>query len=203
MSSLESWGPIGKLVNTIPHYEAINLFGILVAFAVAVLTHSFKLHDRISDVFGIRRRFDRNCILVPLARRVGCLITKDDEIEIGKQRHKLMRAVFYKYASSRAEKPLVDKHDIEHALNAWSWFWVWVEGIVYFVVGAITAQWFGSTDILRIFAIISVVLLSLAILQRARLCRYARPQIDSIAADESSAAEVKRYFDALHNCAAH
>jgi hypothetical protein len=130
-SAIESWGPVGKVVAVIPHHEVLNLSGIVIAFIVAILTHTFKFHDKISDVFGIRSRFDRKNILVPLAHRVGSRVTKDKETRIAQRRDELMRAVFYKYASSRAESPLVDKHDIEHALTAWSWLWAFIEGCVY------------------------------------------------------------------------
>jgi hypothetical protein len=131
-TTIESWGPVGKVVGIIPHHEVLNLSGIVVAFVVAILTHTYQFHDRISDIFGIRSRFDRKSILIPLAHRVGSVVTKDKEAKIAQRRDELMHAVFYKYASSRDEHPLVDKHDIEHALNAWSWLWVFIEGVFYF-----------------------------------------------------------------------
>jgi hypothetical protein len=196
-TAIESWGPIGKVVGIIPHHDVLNLSGIVIAFVVAVLTHTFKFHDRISDVFGIRRRFDRKSILIPLFQRVGCVVTKDKEVKIAQQRDRLMRAVFYRYASSRDDHPLVDKHDIEHALDAWSWFWVFVEAIFYVGVGAIIAWWLGSRNLAVIFAGVSIALLVLAFAQRARLDRYARPQIDTIAADPTASYDIKRKFDAL------
>jgi hypothetical protein len=143
LTGIESWGPIGKVVSIIPHYDVLNLSGVVIAFLVAILTLMFQFHDRISDVLGIRRRFDLKVILIPLCERVGTPITKEIETKMAQRRDALMHAVFYKYASSRADKPLVDKHDIEHALNAWSWFWVFVEAIFYFGVGAIVAWWLG------------------------------------------------------------
>ena len=106
-------------------------------------------------------------------------------------------AVFYKYASSRAEKPLVDKHDIEHALNAWSWFWVLVEAFCYFGVGAVLAWCLGSPNLALTFVAVSAVLLILAFAQRTRLGGYARPQIDTIAADPTASYDIKSRFDAL------
>jgi len=196
-TAIESWGPIGKVFSIIPHHDVLNLSGIVIAFVVAVLTHTFKFHDPISDVFGIRRRFDRKSILIPLFQRVGCVVTKDKEVKIAQQRDHLMRAVFYRYASSRDDHPLVDKHDIEHALDAWSWFWVFVEAIFYVGVGAIIAWWLGSRNLAVIFAVASIALLVLAFAQRARLDRYARPQIDTIAADPTASYDIKRKFDAL------
>src|SRR5258707_12050091 len=82
---IESWGPIGRVVGIIPHSDVLNVFGFVIAFVVAILTHTFQFHDRISDVFGIRRRFDRKTILIPLFQRVGCVITNDKEATIAQQ----------------------------------------------------------------------------------------------------------------------
>jgi hypothetical protein len=196
-TGIESWGPIGKVVDIIPNHEVLNLSGVVIAVIVALLTHMFQFHDRISDVLGIRRRFDHKNILIPLAKRVGSVVTKDKEAKIVQRRDELMRLVFYKYASSRANNPLVDKHDIEHALNAWCWFWVCVEAIFYVGVGAIIAWWLGSRNLALTFTIVSIALLVIAFAQRARLGRYARPQIDSIAADPTARYEIKNQFDAL------
>jgi hypothetical protein len=196
-TAVESWGPVGKVVAVIPHHEVFNLSGIVIAFLVAILTHMFKFHDKISDVFGIRSRFDRKSILIPLAHRVGSIVTKDKEEKIVQRRDELMRTLFYKYASSRAEHPLVDKHDIEHALTAWSWFWVCVEGLVYFGLGAFIGWWLDSRDLAVAFAIVWVALLVLAFVQRISLDGYARAQIDTIAADPTASYDVKQKFDAL------
>ncbi|MBV8738687.1 MAG: hypothetical protein JO007_15795 [Alphaproteobacteria bacterium] len=195
--TIESRGPIGKVVAIIPYHEVLNLSGIVIAFVMAVLTHMFQFHDRISDVLGIRRRFDRRRILIPLSQRVGSVVTKDKETRIGKHRDELMRAVFYRYASSRADKSLVDKHDIEQALNAWSWFWVCVEAVAYFGAGAMSACWLGSPDLARTFAIIATAFLIIAFVQYMRLAGYARPQIDSIVADPTAAFDIKNQLDAL------
>jgi hypothetical protein len=185
------------VLRTLPHYEVFNISGVVIAVLVAILTHMFQFHDRISDLLGIRRRFDVNNILIPLSQRVGVAITTEKEIQIRRHRDELIQAVFYRYASSRADNPLVDKHDIEHALNAWSWFWVCLEGAVYFGAGAIIAWWFASLDLCKIFAVVSVILIILAAVQRPRLGGYARAQIDTIANDATAAYEVKNRFNAL------
>jgi hypothetical protein len=168
-SGIESWGPIGRVFGTLPDYKAVNVSGLIIGLLVAVLTFVFQLHDKISDVLGIRRRFDCENILIPLAQRVGSNIGEATKEKIVQHRDELMHAVFYKYASSRAESPLVDKHDIEHALNAWSWFWVLVEAVLYFGLGAIIASCIGSPKIGLAFGMASVAAFVLAALQRIRL----------------------------------
>jgi hypothetical protein len=196
-NGIESWGSVGRVLSTLPDYKAVNVSGLVVGLFVAVLTFVFQLHDKISDVLGLRRRFDCKEILIPLAQRVGSNIDEAKKENIIQQRDELMHAVFYKYASSRAESPLVDKHDIEHALNAWSWFWVLVEAVLYFSAGAIIALCTGSPKIALAFGMVSVIVFVLGVLQHIRLGKYARPQIKTIAADPTASYDIKRRFDAL------
>jgi hypothetical protein len=55
----------------------------------------------------------------------------------------------------------------------------------------------GSCDLAQTFIIVAIALLIIAFVQRARLDSYARPQIESIAADPTAAYDVKNQFDAL------
>ena len=103
--AIESWGPIGKIIDVIPDHGVLNISGLIIACVVAILTYTFQFHNLMSDVFGIRRRFDRKHILVPLARLVGVTIDANKYDVIAKNRKSLMRAVFYKYASSKGENP--------------------------------------------------------------------------------------------------
>src|SRR5690606_15472439 len=93
------------------------------------------LHDRISDIFFIRRNFDVKHILLPTARNVGVNIDKEIINKIIKERRPLMNQVFYRYASSRNE-PVVDKHLIEKALDTWSWFWVFLEASIIALISS-------------------------------------------------------------------
>ena len=196
-TKIESLGPVGKAVASIPGLTVVNITGLLIAVVVALLTNMFQLHDRISDLLGIRRTFDRKFILIPLARLVGVQVTQASERSIAAKRDELMRSVFYRYTSSKAERPLVDRHDIEHALNAWSWFWVFVEAVPYFAIGFIFAWSFDSGSLAKMLLGVSLFCMAISILQYLRLGRYARPQISRIANDASAAEEVRQRFDAL------
>src|ERR1700694_1200174 len=103
-------------------------FGTLFpAAAVTVLFRMFRVHDRISDLLRIRRRFDVKHILGPLA--VGSLGNVSDEQlqRIRAGRDDLMYKVFYRYASSKT--PAIDAHFIEDALDWWGWYWCILEAI--------------------------------------------------------------------------
>ena len=193
----ESWEPISKLVSKVPGYDTVNISGFVIAIILAVLTHIFHLHDRISDLLGLRRRFDLNEILLPLMKLVEFPVTDATREKLTQKRHEIMRKVFYKYASSGGGSTLVDKHDIEHALAARSWLWILVEGAFYFSVGALIAWWFGSNDLAAFFAFVVVTFICFAAIQRQRLGRYARPQVQAIASDPTARNSVKSVFDAL------
>lgn len=191
---LELWGPIGKLFQDLPHYNDINLTGIIIRLAVASLTRIFRFHDFISNICGIRRTFDIHHILMPLAQRVDSMA---DETKLANYRDDLMYDVFYKYASSRAEKPLVDKHLIEEALGAWCWFWTFIEGVAYFCLGAIAAWYFNYSALSTSFKIVAFLLLIFAMLQSKRIPRYTRLEVNSIVSDANARNEIKGRFDAL------
>lgn len=194
---VESWGQIGNVVRVLPYHDTINLSGFAIALLIAILTNVFQFHDRLSDIFGIREKFDIEKILIPLAFDVGVFVTEETRAKIAKHRDVLMHAVFYRYASSRAQESLVDKHDIEHALNAWSWYWVFVEAVTYFGLGLVIAWLFGLKTLSLVFLITVIAASILGVLQRSRLSRYARPQIETIASHPEAASDVRERFNAL------
>ena len=132
----ETLPPFNTILDTFPNASKFNIFGAVIALLVALFTRAVKLHDLVSDVLGIRRRFDCNYILFPLAALVGENLSSRQKEAATAARSNLMRQVFYRYASSRADSPLVDKHEIEYALDQWSWFWVCVEAIVLCVLAS-------------------------------------------------------------------
>jgi hypothetical protein len=91
------------LIESLPHSASLNIAGLVIAFAVAIVAFVTQLHDRISDLFRIRANFDRDKILLPLAKLVGAKLTPQQIARIDNNaRHRLMREVFYPYTSSRA-----------------------------------------------------------------------------------------------------
>lgn len=73
---------------------------ILPAFGMALVSRVIKLHDRLSDLFGIRRRFDRQEILLPLASASGAALTPTQLDRVDASGSDLMGKVFYAYVSS-------------------------------------------------------------------------------------------------------
>lgn len=90
------------------------------AFGIALISRVTKLHDRLSDLLGIRRRFDRQEILLPLASACGTTLSSDQLLRIDEKRSDLMGRVFYAYASTDSSKSKVDSHYVTMALDQWS-----------------------------------------------------------------------------------
>src|SRR5437016_5152666 len=65
LHEVESYKKIGDALSTIPNYTNLNLSGFGIALLVAGIGFWLQLHDRISNLFAIRRRFDEHSILLP------------------------------------------------------------------------------------------------------------------------------------------
>lgn len=196
-SSMENSQALQSVISLIPGHDKLNLAGLLIALIIAGVSYAIQLHDRISDLFGIRHRFDVKHILLPLASKVGKRVTPKLTQAISDGRDPLMRSVFYRYASSRDDKPIVDKHDIERALDGWSWYWILVEAMPVAIATALIAESLGDRGEALWFSGVFVCLLFAAWLFSFRLRRLTLPQIDAIVANKRAKAAIKKQFDAL------
>ena len=173
--------------------KEIKLVGYIVpGLVVGFLTRSIRLHDRISDVLGIRQRFDVKFILVPLAIGTG-IQEKDIQFEVVKaRRDDLMGPVFYRFASST--NPQIDKHLICEALDWWSWYWVIVESAsVFFVVAIILIFAKAGMTVVVILACIAVSLGSLPFFKH-HCARYAKREVQEILNNPTRKKQVKEQF---------
>src|SRR5271166_1793374 len=58
--AVENYGRLGIALATLPAYDKLNLAGAATALLVAGFSYAVQLHDRVSDLFMIRHRFDRS-----------------------------------------------------------------------------------------------------------------------------------------------
>jgi hypothetical protein len=195
--SIESIGILGQVVQSFPTLAHLNAMGFLIAMLIAILSHAFHLHNKLANFLGIRELFDCKHIAFPLARLVNAPLTKRQREGFRAQRNSLMRVVFYTYASSRADNPVVDKHDIQHALSNWTWFWAFEEFAFYCVATALLLSFIGQIQLAGCFYMASSVSMLLGFVQYRRLPGYARTQIEQIANNVQAASAVRSAFDAL------
>jgi len=184
--------------NKIPFLDfSVPLGTFVPAFVVALVFRICKLHDRLSDLFGIRQRFDTEYILRPLAAQSGVTPEKVDSPKIAKARRDLMSKTFYKYASSTPERSTIDTHYVTMALDQWSWFWIILESLtVASIVGImllITWKWIALLWVLGFMLVAGLLLWPIW-----RGCKvYAKQEVDQILADAKRKAEIAEVFDAL------
>ena len=197
--SLDSF--LSNLNTMVPVAGGINfpVGTLLPAFLVALLSRIFKCHDRISDLFGIRQRFDVGEILLPLAVGSGSSLTVDGIRNVKKQRESLMNKVFYKYASSTKEKSTIDHHYITMALDQWCWYWIVLEATsIVFLLGA---TFFVASRYLSAALSLAGVLLAIGILQiiRQQCAIYALQEVEAILEDRQRAQSVAEGFHAVQS----
>jgi hypothetical protein len=184
---------------SIPITSGFSLpFGtFLPAFALALLSRIFKLHDRISDALLIRYRFDVAEILFPLAIGSGAALNCHQIRAIRKERQSLMYKVFYKYASSTPGKSVIDPHYITMALDQWCWYWIVLESTFIALALALillTAKRYFAAAIL-----FGGVLVAVGILQviRSQCSDYALQEVEAILEKTDRKLEVAEAFRAL------
>jgi hypothetical protein len=68
----------------------VNVGGFALALLVLIFSRVTRFHDRISDIFKIRARFDRANILLPLAVMSGAQMSARQVANLKRDRHPLM-----------------------------------------------------------------------------------------------------------------
>lgn len=168
---------------------------LIAAFLIALAARISRFHDRISDLFGIRERFDIHEILSPLAGGVGIAVDLALLDRFKQHRSPIMGRIFYKYASST--KPAIDEHLIWKALDKWSWFWICIEGasvgLVAFIF-LISVSAFQSAT----FVGATVLVATLAATQINRACASAaHTEVREILSDSQRRIDVAAAIRAL------
>jgi len=168
---------------------------VIVAFLISFVARVSKLHDRVSDLFGIRQRFDLHEILTPLAGGVGIPVDLATIGKLADRRNEIMADIFYRYASST--KPVIDEHLIWAALDKWSWFWICIEGTT---IGMIAFILLFSAGAFRSATCIGAVIFAgtLVATQINRACAsVAHSEVREILLDAQRHADVEAALRAL------
>jgi hypothetical protein len=190
---------LSPLSVPIPVGSGLNIpFGtILPAFAVAALARIFKLHDRLSDVFRIRQRFDVSEILLPMTIISGASLNGAQVRALRKNRVEMMYKVFYKYASSSEGKAVIDSHYITMALDQWCWYWIMLEQT--FLAGVLAGTFWVTARYALAATFLTLILVAIGLLQiiRGSCSDYALQQVEQILGDTPRKLEVAEEFRAL------
>lgn len=174
--------------------DGINLYiaYLYIPFIFALLENILKMHDRISDLLGIRYRFDTKVIIFHslLKLNIGDKFNKVSRIN----RNEIMSNIFYKYAGYA--KPEIDPHLVYMALGTWCWYWIFLDTIlVTFVIGIMLLIYNFSWQIVFAFSMIVVLLGCISFCIKHFQCTsYANKEVDAILNDKIRNTEVKKYL---------
>lgn len=184
-----------RIKADVPFVKGLKALYVLIPLLIAGVSRAIYLHDKISDVFHIRDRFDTRHILYPLAKATGLPLGKEQKKRICKARRDAMYAVFYPYAGFK--NPKIDSQLIRNALDAWGWFWVAVEAVVMFILTLVIVT------ILRQWLFVSIcvavnLLLFMFLWYQGSICkRNALREVGAIVADATRKQEIQNYFQNL------
>jgi hypothetical protein len=165
---------------------------IYIPLALAIIENIFKLHDRVSDVFRIRYRFDKFVIINAYLQKLKML--KKIKNVNKHNRERIMNDIFYEYASST--KPVIDTHLIYMALGAWSWYWIIIDAIVVsIIIGTIMIcmEFIFLNFIIALGVITFLIILSI-IIKCFQCKKYAMREVDEILKDSNRNSEIYRYL---------
>lgn len=148
-----------------------------IPFIMGVFEHAFKIHDKISLILGIRKKYDKNVVVKNIIAH--CKIKNVTRLS-DRQVCKIMNSCFYRYVSST--NPVIDSHYITLTLTEWCWFWIILETLILFIiVGTIwlVLSWWNWRYFLVVIAIV-IFLLALLILVYMQTMEYTKKEISAI-----------------------
>jgi hypothetical protein len=131
----------------------LPLLYVVPAVIIALIARILKLHNRVSDFFGVRGTFDLYRVLMPLAGALGVAVDGPLRARLAQQRKSVMQATFYRFASF--EEPKISKALVLSAIDCWTWYWILSELLVLLAVtGALLL-------FLRVFTVAAYVFLGI------------------------------------------
>jgi fatty acid desaturase len=172
----------------LPLYFIVGVAGLLVSRVL-------HLHNLLSDWLGIRKRFDCEFILRPLAERIGINLSEASINAIEKNRTILMQRAFYEYANPH--NPLINEHLIQRSLDYWSWYWIVIESVFFCLIGLGVSIALCNPVAVGVLLPSVLVLFLMTLVYPTRRSRAARAQIDDILRDSSRERAVMETF---HSC---
>jgi hypothetical protein len=193
---VDSFAEFMKRISFNMEYEidGIKLYTayFYIPFIFAILENIFKLHDRISDIFRIRYRFDKFVIINRFLHR--CKMEQNINKINKRNREEIMYKVFYEYASST--KPVIDPHLICMALGAWRWYWiinatVAITGLIGIIMLIMN---FSFHKLIVILGIILVLYIFSFMIKHFQCKSYAIKEVDTILNDEERLNAICRYL---------
>jgi len=148
------------LKNVLPNGGTIKFIGIdikfyffIISIIIAIIARAIRLHDRISDMLKIRKKYDLDNILLPLG--VGCGYKISSIEKINEKRSVLMSSCFYKYCSY--SQPKIDAHLVYTTLDYLCWYWIAVEAQFFTFITLVLTLFSSNITIIKLVVIANLI----------------------------------------------
>jgi hypothetical protein len=173
----------------------INILYVIPALILAGIARIIRLHDKVSDIFGIRARFDLYRILIPLCGEVGNIVDMGLRNQLKAKRQTAMQRMFYEYASF--EEPKISKALVLSAIDVWTWYWILLEATCLIILSSVVLVWvgaYGTSSALLALALLCVILFT----THSNVCgKKADEQIEEITSDGHRVAAIRDALSAI------
>ena len=180
----------GPLIEVAFLKISIPAFWLIFALAAALIFRLTKLHDRVSDIVGIRFRYDLKYVLLPLFS--GTHIPEDlrTSPKLFANRTKLMRAIFYKYLRPETQNS-IPAHFIELAWDSLLWYWAVVEALVItFLFTMFCLLWEAHIKSTLAYCALLLFLFIAYYLSKQSCIRHTTNEVDAILEDQGRKLEI-------------
>ena len=177
----------------------LNIALLYLPFVISVIENIFKIHDVIGKSVNLRNKYTGSIIFYQYLKEFGIDKARKECKRMYLSNEKLRKTTyehFYYHASST--NPLIDKHNIFMALDAWCWVWILVDNIaisIIFLIGSFLYYVFahGSRELsLGLLICIIILILLTFFTLRIECAKYSVKEVkDSIKYDNEMGEGVK------------
>jgi hypothetical protein len=170
---------------------------IVIPSVIAVLFRVVKMHNIVSHLFNIRKRFEYYEILSFLCAGSGSYPTLVlyRKLNSNERRREVMNATFYKYAD--AHHPIIDNQLIITALDKWCWFWVVLELMVLLLITSLVLLLLMNYSLICIPLCLMLLLVWVLGVMLRQNASAAHEEVQAILSDPQRKLDVCTYFNAL------
>lgn len=173
-----------------------SLMNIAIPFLIAMISRILKLHDKISDIFGIRKRYDRNNIIIPIAQSVNIETLGKIEI-LDLKREEILENIFYPYTSTDPNKCKINHHHVLMAMDQLTWYWIIIEYTFLISIAIITSVVFWNLRFLLTLSIVWVLLFIFSFIILKIVKRYTSLEVKQITEKKEFSKNIKHYLNEL------
>lgn len=173
----------------------IPLLYVVPAVIIALIARIVRLHDKVSDVFGLRSMFDLYRVLVPLAGAIGVAVDESLRTALSQLRKKAMQRTFYQFASF--EDPKISKALVLSAIDVWTWYWILGELLVLLATAGVLLLFLHAFQVAA-YVILCTWLLTILFCSFYNVCgAKADHQINEIVSDQSRVEILRSEFQRI------